>query len=1077
MANESNIRSGFLSRGNSDVLGQFTITGGGASVPMLITGATNTILELRDQSSGDVLSVFKSDGTELFKVSTTGITVGGDYTLPLADGTSNQLLRTNGLGTLSFVDFGMDELSNTDGNMSIGGSPLVGNALRWDHISSVWRYGAQQQTYVAHNPGPSTISIASVCKLVNASSGTREPYAKVQAATSNTDTIIGLNATEMNTTTTSYGAVVTRGMVGPVDTSSYSIGDKLYVSTSGTLTTTPPTTGPIIYIGRVFLATTQGYIDVGLEVNNAGGVVTSSTFEEGEVVTWDGDTFVNGNPRVLTSVHNNSGVTISKGTPVYVSGTHTSGLPTVSLADSNGLGTYPAIGLALNDMANGDDGKVVMSGVLDNIDTSSYTAGDALYISSTAGVLTTTRPTASDEQVQKVGLVTRVHINSGTIEVMGAGRTNDVPNELTALTGVSLDATDLGTFTGTTITDNQDIKSALQELETAVEGAGGGGATELDDLSDVDFVTTAPTTNDTLVYNGTDFVPTAFTLDELTAKTTTSDVTVGELITSGGADIQGESSTPYLSPLSVTAGSSSVFLQDWSNSSGTLKAYVMTDGKWVGSGGAQFQGHILNTVSGLTDGIKLVNTDNTSGVWSAIQLHRNSSSPADDDNICSINFNGEDSTSTETTYAAIQGVIRDTTNSTEDGGLIFRAKAGNSWTNAIEINADDSAPHTVINTFTGSSTGLKVVNAGGTTGLNISFDCDMQTTSTNTFSMNYDDALGEARNFLRVEDAKTIINNRSASSTIEIRSNDATAGSTGEFTNATFKSADDGTNGDLTTIYGDHQSVALTVDTNTTGSWTAYTNTTAGIGTGNWVLHGANGSNAVVRTDITGGDVQLVTQGGVFVGNSTSDAAGYTLPGQDGITAQVLQTDGSGTVSWATIAAGGNRKFWEHVSVTNIVATTEDTYYWYPGGQTQGIRDDYGFESASDATMNWNQARRTGFQMPAGTYDIDINLRVAIAGNSTGSTSNAAYALDTVNMKVYKVSQTTGNSTFWSQIGTTQNITIGSTTVNPVDGSLSATGVSIAADEVIMVVLKGNSAASSTAYVMWDYTIDAEKTA
>lgn len=998
MANESNLRSGFNSGGNSDVRGQFTITGGGASVPMLITGATNTILELRDQSSGDVLSIFKTDGTELFKVSTTGITVGGDYTLPLTDGTSDQILQTNGAGTISFVDFGVAELSNVDGSMHAGTNPMPSNVLRWDYTNSKWRYGSSNQSQTAYNPGPSTIAIGAVVKYAGVNSGTYEPYISVQTASANTDTIMGLAIREMNTSTTNIGAIMSQGIFGPIDTTSFTAGDKLYVSTSGTLTATPPTTGPIIYVGRVLSSSVNGYYDLKLENNFAGGIVTNSTFDAGEVVTWDGDQFVNGNPRVLTSVHNATGGTLTKGTPVYVSGTHVSGLPTVAGADSNGASTYPAIGLVLNDITDGNDGKVVMSGIIDTINTSSYSAGDALYISSTAGVLTTTRPTASSEQVQKVGLVTRVHATSGTIEVLGAGRTNDVPNELTALTGVALDATHLGTFTGTTITDNQDIKAALQELETAVEGAGGG-ATELSDLSDIDFVSNGtPSTNDTLVYNGTDFLPTAFTLDALTAKTTSSDVTVGELITSGGAEVVGESSTPYLSPLSVKAGGSSVFLQDWNNSSGTLQAYVMTDGKWVSNGGAQFTGHISNTVTGLTDGIKLVNTDNTSGVWSAIQLHRNSSSPADEDNICSINFNGEDSVGTETTYAAVQAVIRDTTNSTEDGGLIFRAKANNAWTNAIEINADDATPTTTINNFTGISKVLELVNAGGTSGLNFEVDCDMKTTSTNTFSFNYVDVLGEARNFIRVEDAKTIVNNRTASSSIELRANNATAGSGGE-------------------------STELKVDTN---------------------------------------------------GVTISEA--FTLPQADGSANQVLQTNGSGTVSWAD-AGSSNRKFWEHVSVTNIVSTAEDNYYWYPGGTTQGIRDDYGGELVSDAGMSWNQARRTGYQLPAGTYDIDMNLRLAISGNSTGSSNNSAYALDTVNVKFYKVSQTAGNSTFWSQIGSTQNVVIGSTTYNTLDASVSATGVSIAADEVIMVVLKGNTTAAATAYVMWDYTLDCEKTA
>ena len=39
------------------------------------------------------------------------------------------------------------------------------------------------------------------------------------------------------------------------------------------------------------------------------------------------------------------------------------------------------------------------------------------------------------------------------------------------LAGVADHATDLGTFTGTTIADNEDIKGALQALETAVEAS------------------------------------------------------------------------------------------------------------------------------------------------------------------------------------------------------------------------------------------------------------------------------------------------------------------------------------------------------------------------------------------------------------------------------------------------------------------------------------------------------------------------------------------------------------------------------------------------------------------------------
>ena len=213
---------------------------------------------------------------------------------------------------------------------------------------------------------------------------------------------------------------------------------------------------------------------------------------------------------VLVEVHNQTGSQIDKGDAVYVSGEHpSSGKPLVSLADSNGAATYPSIGLVHEDIPTGQDGFVVLSGFLDNLDTNTrgWTAGEALYLSSTPGVLTNSRPSASSEQVQKVALVSRDHATAGSVIVIGAGRVNDIPNELTDLTGVARNATDLGTFTGTTIPDSRDIKEALQDLETAVEGKAATGHTHtLADVTDsgalapLDTVDTAQIDDDAVTY-------------------------------------------------------------------------------------------------------------------------------------------------------------------------------------------------------------------------------------------------------------------------------------------------------------------------------------------------------------------------------------------------------------------------------------------------------------------------------------------------------------------------------------------------------------------------------------------------
>lgn len=64
-------------------------------------------------------------------------------------------------------------------------------------------------------------------------------------------------------------------------------------------------------------------------------------------------------------------------------------------------------------------------------------------------------------------------------------------------------------------------------------------------------------------------------------------------------------------------------------------------------------------------------------VGPTVTLHRDSASPADNDVIGTVNFDGEDDGSNQTTYAAVRVVIIDVTNTEEDGNLeIYTNKAG-----------------------------------------------------------------------------------------------------------------------------------------------------------------------------------------------------------------------------------------------------------------------------------------------------------------------------------------------------------------------------------------------------------------
>jgi predicted RecA/RadA family phage recombinase len=121
-----------------------------------------------------------------------------------------------------------------------------------------------------------------------------------------------------------------------------------------------------------------------------------------------------GLPYFTHEVRNNSGETIAKGDPVYVTGFSTK--TTVAKSLGNTLATFPVIGLATTSITNGSDGVVIVSGVFSDVNTSSYTAGNILYVA-TAGGLTTTQPTTGSGAV---GVVLKANATTGVILVLGS---------------------------------------------------------------------------------------------------------------------------------------------------------------------------------------------------------------------------------------------------------------------------------------------------------------------------------------------------------------------------------------------------------------------------------------------------------------------------------------------------------------------------------------------------------------------------------------------------------------------------------------------------------------------------------
>lgn len=244
-----------------------------------------------------------------------------------------------------------------------------------------------------------------------------------------------------------------------------------YSTTSGANSYTPEDGEPIFDkqagVLRVGDGSTAGGIPVG------GGDMGTATYDT------DSDSVVDYAESVSLVAQNETGVTISAGTVVYVDGYDaTSGLPTISPADADSASTMPAIGIVPTAINHNASGKVIIQGVYTG-NTSAFTIGDVLYVSGTAGSLTTTRPTGT-ALPQRFGIVTKVHASTGTVHVTGPLEAANLPNlpngqiwvgngsavpTGTTLNGAAVVNTPAGNIAATT------TQAAINELDSEKESA------------------------------------------------------------------------------------------------------------------------------------------------------------------------------------------------------------------------------------------------------------------------------------------------------------------------------------------------------------------------------------------------------------------------------------------------------------------------------------------------------------------------------------------------------------------------------------------------------------------------------
>jgi hypothetical protein len=115
--------------------------------------------------------------------------------------------------------------------------------------------------------------------------------------------------------------------------------------------------------------------------------------------------------------YNNDDTDIPPMNAVYDCGSD-SQVPLVCLAQANSMSTLPANGISIEKIGYGAPGRVMMVGLLENVNTNAWNEGDALYVSATVpGGLTNVKP-VSPALSQEMGVVLVKDATAGKIQVL-----------------------------------------------------------------------------------------------------------------------------------------------------------------------------------------------------------------------------------------------------------------------------------------------------------------------------------------------------------------------------------------------------------------------------------------------------------------------------------------------------------------------------------------------------------------------------------------------------------------------------------------------------------------------------------
>ncbi len=263
-----------------------------------------------------------------------------------------------------------------------------------------------------------------------------------------------------------------------------------------------PTTAPFTHITLDTAIFDTTYTETGSETQ---GTLYWNSDEETLSLVTNGETIELGQ-KIEVHVKNQTGSQIDKGEVVYASGTlGASGriLVTKMIADGT-IAAKRILGVAAENIANGADGKVVKFGKIRKVDTSAYSNGDILWVSTTAaGAFQNTEPVQADGEIAlPIAFVIKSHHNNGSLFVritpideneyqnydagladiagltptdstiiVGDGTNWVAESGDTARLSLGVGSTDSPTFAGLTVNGNITVTGTVDGRDVAGDGA------------------------------------------------------------------------------------------------------------------------------------------------------------------------------------------------------------------------------------------------------------------------------------------------------------------------------------------------------------------------------------------------------------------------------------------------------------------------------------------------------------------------------------------------------------------------------------------------------------------------------